>query len=187
MQKSEARQFFLNQRKSLSQLACIKLDDLLLIQFQRFNWSNMSCIGNFYPIEKQNEPNSILLSTYLKYILPNVKMAYPRILQQGTEMEFFEETEEFTENKWGITEPLPLHKILISEMDAVLVPLLGFDLTGHRIGFGKGYYDRYFEQNAKHCLRIGISYFDPIPKIEDTHQFDVPLTHCITPSNIYEF
>ena len=74
MQKSEARQFFLNQRKSLSQLACIKLDDLLLIQFQRFNWSNMSCIGNFYPIEKQNEPNSILLSTYLKYILPNLKI-----------------------------------------------------------------------------------------------------------------
>jgi 5-formyltetrahydrofolate cyclo-ligase len=75
----------------------------------------------------------------------------------------------------------------ISQMDAVLVPLLGFDTTGHRIGFGKGFYDRYFENNTNSCLRIGISYFDPIPKIEDTDQFDVPLTHCITPSKIYEF
>jgi 5-formyltetrahydrofolate cyclo-ligase len=187
MQKKAARQFFLNQRKALSQLACVKLDDLLLIQFQRFNWNNFNRIGNFYPLKKYNEPNSFLLSSYLQYTIPNIKIAYPRILQDDKNMEFFEETEEFTVNKWGIVEPLPIQKMSISQMDAVLVPLLGFDTTGHRIGFGKGFYDRYFENNTNSCLRIGISYFDPIPKIEDTDQFDVPLTHCITPSKIYEF
>ena len=96
-------------------------------------------------------------------------------------------TKNIIENKWGIIEPLPIHKIGIESMEALLVPLLGFDTFGQRVGFGKGYYDRYFENNTNACLRIGISYFEPIPKLEDTHQFDVPLTHCITPSNIYEF
>jgi 5-formyltetrahydrofolate cyclo-ligase len=187
MQKIAARQFFLNQRKALSPSACIKLDDLLLIQFQRIKWDNQKIIGNFFPMEKYNEPNSFLLAAYLKYILPDVKIAYPRILQDELKMEFFEETEEFTHNKWGIAEPLPIHKVSLSQMNTILVPLLGFDTNGHRIGFGKGFYDRYFENKNKSGLRIGISYFDPIAKIEDTDQFDVPLTHCITPSKIYEF
>lgn len=187
MQKTEARQFFKNKRKRLTQSDCLKLDDLLLIQFQRFNWGNMECIGNFYPIEKFNEPNTLLLSKYLKHALPSIKIAYPRILPNDLSMEFFEETEEFIENKWGIIEPLPIQKIEIQQMDAILIPMLGFDSFGQRIGFGKGYYDRYFENKTKSCLRVGISYFEPIPKLEDTHQFDVPLTHCITPSNIYEF
>ena len=187
MQKIEARQFFQNKRKALTQSECLKLDDLLLIQFQKFNWGNVKCIGNFYPIDKHNEPNSILLAKYLKLILPDISIAYPSILQNGQGMEFFEETEEFIENKWGIIEPLKIHKIGIESMEAMLVPLLGFDTFGQRVGFGKGYYDRYFENNTNTCLRIGISYFEPIPKLEDTHQFDVPLTHCITPSKIYEF
>ena len=187
MQKSEARQFFNDKRKDLSNSDCLKLDDLLLIQFQRFNWDAINCIGSFYPLEKNNEPNSLLLAKYLKLIIPGLKIAYPRILQDGINMDFFEETEEFTENKWGIIEPLPIQKIKYQEMNAILVPLLGFDKTGHRIGYGKGFYDRYFENNYNTSLRIGISYFEPIPKLEDTNQFDVPLTHCITPSNIYEF
>jgi 5-formyltetrahydrofolate cyclo-ligase len=147
----------------------------------------MECLGNFYPIDKHNEPNTILLAKYLKYAIPNITIAYPRMVQDGLNIEFFEESEEFTEHKWGIIEPLPIKKIDIIQMDAILVPMLGFDIFGQRIGFGKGYYDRYFENNTNACLRIGISYFEPIPKIEDTHQFDVPLTHCITPSTIYEF
>ena len=111
MQKTEARQFFQNKRKALTQSECLKLDDLLLIQFQKFNWGNVKCIGNFYPIDKHNEPNSILLAKYLKHILPDISIAYPSISQDGQGMEFFEETEMFIENKWGIIEPLPIHKI----------------------------------------------------------------------------
>lgn len=187
MQKATARQLMLQKRKALTAAECLKLDDLLLIQFQRFNWGHMESVGNFYPIEKHNEPNSLLLANYLKYILPSIIIAYPRIAQDGSSMEFFEETESFIENKWGIIEPMPIHPLYLEQMDAILVPMLGFDLTGQRIGFGKGYYDRYFENQPNNCLRIGISYFDPIPKLIDTHQFDVPLTHCITPSHIYEF
>ena len=187
MLKAAARKLLLTKRKSLTPSDCLKLDDLLLIQFQRLNWSESFCVGSFFPMETHNEPNTLLLAKYLKTIIPGLTMAYPRINANETTMDFYAETETLAENKWGIQEPLPLNKVSPNQMDVVLVPMLGFDLLGHRVGFGKGFYDRYFEHYPQAGKRIGISYFEPIPNLEDTHQFDVPLTHCITPWNSYEF
>ncbi len=187
MLKSAARKLLLNQRQALTNTDCLKMDDLLLIQFQRLDWSNVQCIGSFFPLEAHNEPNSLLLIKYLKAILPGLVVAYPRVDENTATMQFYVETDHLELNRWGIYEPLPIELVRQEQMDAVLVPLIGFDLVGHRIGFGKGFYDRYFENYPLHKPRIGISYFEPVSKIEDTHEFDVPLTHCITPSNSYEF
>ena len=99
----------------------------------------------------------------------------------------YKESEEFKFNEWGIAEPTSNEIVEPSIIDAVIVPLIGFDLRGHRIGYGKGFYDKYFENYPKHRPRIGVCYFEPLSNIEDTHEFDVPLTHCITPWNSYEF
>ena len=187
MLKSEARKHFLNKRKALSLTECVKLDDLLLIQFQRFKMGDVQKVGSFYPMDTHHEPNVLLLADYLKAVIPTIEFAYPRINPDKLSMDFFAETETLTENSWGIQEPIPLNKLMPIQMEAILVPLLGFDLAGHRVGFGKGFYDRFFENYPKSHLRVGISYFEPIPKLEDTQQFDVPLTHCITPWKIYEF
>ncbi len=187
MLKSDIRKSFLAKRKALTNSECIKLDDLLLIQFQRLDWSDTFYVGSFFPMESSNEPNSLLLAKYLKAIIPGLTMAYPRINDEDSSMEFYAETESLCENKCGIQEPLPFNKIAADNIDTILVPMLAFDEQGQRVGFGKGYYDRYFSANPFPYKRIGISYFEPIPKIEDTHQFDVPLTHCITPWNSYEF
>jgi 5-formyltetrahydrofolate cyclo-ligase len=102
-------------------------------------------------------------------------------------MHFYEATDELFLNAMGIYEPNQNKLIPSNEIDCLLVPLLGFDLLGQRLGFGKGYYDKYFSTCQNPYQRIGISYFEPIPNIQDTHEFDVPLTHCITPWNSYEF
>lgn len=49
-------------------------------------------------------------------------------------------------NRWGIAEPKPAlrHSISPRALDLVLMPLVGFDEAGHRIGMGKGFYDRTF-------------------------------------------
>lgn len=49
-------------------------------------------------------------------------------------------------NRWGIAEPKPVlkHSISPRRLDLVLMPLVGFDEAGHRIGMGKGFYDRAF-------------------------------------------
>jgi 5-formyltetrahydrofolate cyclo-ligase len=47
-------------------------------------------------------------------------------------------------NRYGIPEPVTDERLAPAELDVVLVPLLGFDRSGHRLGFGGGYYDRSF-------------------------------------------
>lgn len=187
MLKDEARKILLNKRQNLSLRECVKWDDLLLIQFQKLDWSNTHVVGSFYPMEKHNEPNTILLTTYLQQFIPDIKIAYPVIDAISQTMQFYEATDTFNLNSLGIHEPLKKQFILNNTIDTFLVPLLGFDLTGQRIGFGKGYYDKFFSTCKYSNNRIGISYFDPIPNLIDTHEFDVPLTHCITPWNNYEF
>ena len=62
-----------------------------------------------------------------------------------------------TNNRYGIPEPqsAPLAE---QRVEIVLIPLLGFDRQGNRLGMGGGYYDRWLQVNAGYCLRIGIAY-----------------------------
>lgn len=187
MLKKEARKLFLEKRVALTHKECVKLDDLLLIQFQKIQLGSFNCIGSFYPLDHQNEPNSLLFVKYLTFFIPDLKVVYPVIDPTGEKMNFYNQTKDTLINKWGIHEPLSIDYMPTEKIEVFLVPLIGFDERGHRIGFGKGFYDRFFENCTHNPKRIGISYFDPIPRIEDTHEFDVPLTHCITPWNSYEF
>jgi 5-formyltetrahydrofolate cyclo-ligase len=93
----------------------------------------------------------------------------------------------FQTNEYNIPEPLDQETADPSELDLVLVPLLAFDLQGYRVGYGKGYYDRYLKACRDNCLKVGFSYFDPVESVEDANEFDVPLDLCITPHRIYVF
>ncbi len=187
MLKSVARKELLAKRKNLTASECLKWDDLLLIQFQKLNFSNVHTVANFYPLENHNEPNSLLFTRYLKLMIPGIQMVYPVVNSLSATINFYKESEEIQFNDWGIAEPTSTEIVEPSIIDAVIVPLIGFDIRGHRIGYGKGFYDKYFENYPKHRPRIGVCYFEPLSNIEDTHEFDVPLTHCITPWNSYEF
>lgn len=187
MLKSSARKIFLEKRKNLTNKEILIWDDLILIQFQKLNLKAISCIANFYPMEKNKEPNTLLLVEYLKAMIPNLQIVYPVVDTSQSNINFYKESEKLQQNNWGIYEPVASEKVEPLSIDAILVPLIGFDLKGNRIGYGKGFYDKFFENYPKHRPRIGVSYFEPISKIEDTHEFDVPLTHCITPWNHYEF
>lgn len=88
---------------------------------------------------------------------------------------------------WGIKEPDPTTAKIIkaSAIDIVLVPLLGFDLQGHRVGFGKGFYDRFLATCKPECLKIGLSLEGPVSKIDDLHAFDIPLDVVISSDRVY--
>ena len=88
---------------------------------------------------------------------------------------------------WGIPEPQSGIKINSNQIDVVFVPLLIFDLQGHRIGYGKGYYDRFLAKCRKETIKVGLSYFDPIEKIDDIQSHDIPIDFGITRNRIYEF
>ena len=69
----------------------------------------------------------------------------------------------------------------------VIVPLLAYDKEGHRVGYGKGYYDKFLEKCNPHTMTVGLSFFDPVKEITDIEPFDVPLNYCITPKKLWVF
>jgi 5-formyltetrahydrofolate cyclo-ligase len=90
-------------------------------------------------------------------------------------------------NDWGIPEPVDGIEIPASKIDVVFIPLLVFDEKGNRIGYGKGFYDRFLAKCKSEVVKIGLSFFPAEEKLLEVDQHDVPLDYCVTPEKIYNF
>lgn len=90
-------------------------------------------------------------------------------------------------NSYGIPEPVNGFKVQEKDLDVIFVPLLAFDTTGHRIGYGKGFYDRFLSACSENTIKIGLSLFPVHQPFKDISETDIPLDYCITPDKIYEF
>ena len=95
-------------------------------------------------------------------------------------------------NRFNILEPPPrAQRLLATQLDLVLVPLVAFDLAGNRLGMGGGFYDRTFEfkkrfRHGKPVL-IGLAHSIQQAKALPVNDFDVPLDYIITESQIRQF
>jgi len=189
MTKNQLRETFKAKRNAISDVDRLKWDDLLLIQFQQFDFSNIQSLLSFWPIEHHSEPNVELMTRYLRIMVPDITIAYPvtNLVDYSMQAILTDEDSVFKTNQWGITEPIGTVEIPVQKIDLIFIPLLAFDENGFRVGFGKGYYDRFLEKSSPETVKMGFSYFEPVPQISDTNQFDVPLNYCITPQHIYEF
>mgnify|MGYP003632293976 CR=1 FL=1 len=89
-------------------------------------------------------------------------------------------------SSYGVPEPVSGIEIQPSKIEVVFVPLLAYDSKGNRLGYGKGYYDRFLEKCNSEAIFIGLSLFEPELEIpfENT---DIPLNFCITPKGIISF
>jgi 5-formyltetrahydrofolate cyclo-ligase len=189
MTKQELRKLYKAKRNDIHATERLRLDDLLLLQFQQLDYSAVQTVLTYWPLSHHAEPNTLLFSGYLRHMIPGLVMAYPLTdipSKQMTALAIHEDTVYHT-SQWGITEPKEGAVLQPAEIDMVFVPLLACDKHGYRVGYGQGFYDRYLANCRGDVVRIGFSYFDPIEKITDTSEFDIPLTHCITPQHVYEF
>lgn len=188
MLKSDLRKEYKQKRRLLDGRERLRRDDLLLLQFQQLNFTGIQTILTYWPMANHAEPNTHLFNGYLRHMMPDMRFAYP-VVQNKTDINAVLINEEtvYQTNQWGITEPEAGLEITPTAIDMVLVPLLVFDEKGYRVGYGKGYYDRFLSLCSPNTSIIGFSYFEPIPFISDTHEFDIPLSLGITPQHIYEF
>jgi 5-formyltetrahydrofolate cyclo-ligase len=90
-------------------------------------------------------------------------------------------------NEYGIPEPLDGIAIDTKKIDVVFVPLLAFDNSGNRVGYGKGFYDKFLAECRTDTIKIGLSFFDAVEPLEDVFESDVKLDYCVMPDNIYSF
>ena len=119
------------------------------------------------------------------------QVGFPRANPVDTSLQTYltNEQSQFEQSRWGIWEPEPSssREMQAKDWDVVLVPLLAVDQNGHRVGYGKGYYDRFLAETKSECISIGISMGAPIGAISDLHAHDIPLDLAISPEGIHRF
>jgi 5-formyltetrahydrofolate cyclo-ligase len=150
--------------------------------FTQLDLSFIKCLHFFLPIEGKHEPDTWPIIERIRREFPHVRISLPKMKGDELENIYFEGLHQLKKNKWGILEPEQGVPTPTEKIDMVIVPLLAFDEKGHRVGYGKGFYDRFLAQCRKNCQRIGISFFSATTLIEDIDDNDIRLTSCINPS-----
>ncbi|MFZ1530116.1 MAG: 5-formyltetrahydrofolate cyclo-ligase [Ferruginibacter sp.] len=189
MDKASLRMQYREKRAAISPLQKEKLEDLMLIRFQKLAIEIPAHIMTYAPIEKFNEFNPIHITDYCFFKNPGQSLFYPLIPGKEAPMQAILVNDDtlFETSRFGIDEPANGMPMFAEEIDMVLVPLLCFDELGYRVGYGKGYYDRFLQTCRKDVLKIGFSFFEAEKKINDIHKDDVRLDYCITPEKTYSF
>lgn len=90
-------------------------------------------------------------------------------------------------NEYNIPEPVDGLEVPATKIDVVFVPLLAFDKKGHRVGYGKGFYDKFLSECKPDVIKIGLSFFEAEELISDVFESDVLLDYCVSPNGVYEF
>lgn len=189
MTKEQLRQVYRQKRQEIHAHRKLQLDDLLLIRFQQLAFEHISVLMTYWPMANQAEPNTHLFTGYLRHMIPGLHITYPVADFSASTMHatLINEDTVYHTNIYGITEPANGEPVDQELIDIVFVPMLICDEQGYRVGYGKGFYDRFLAGCREDVLKIGFSYFEPVKNIDDTQSFDVPLNYCITPETIYEF
>lgn len=187
MTKKELRKIYLQKRLDLSEVQYQQLNQRLCDHFfQAVKLSGVKVIHTFLPIIRTREVNTWLIVERLKKDFPQIEISVPRINNQTSKLEhyFLESREQLKNNTWEIPEPVHGVPTRTDKIDAVLVPLLAFDKKGHRLGYGRGFYDRFLAECRPDCLKIGLSFFEPEEKIDGINDKDIALDLIVTPDKV---
>ena len=155
----------------------------------RFSMRHVTWLHLFQTMEQRKEVETKPFFDYLRNKHPRIHLVIPIVDQFHGVLRHahIPEDIEMVKNRWGILEPkLPMEFIPPMMLDMVLVPLLGFDMKGNRIGYGKGYYDRFLSLVRPTCLKIGVGY--ECQKVVDglpIEAHDTPLDFVITEKAVY--
>ncbi len=188
MRKSELRQNYLSKQKALSpQDRGVRSAAISEILFETFDLSQIEYLHLFLPIEKFNEINTRLIVEEVWRTHPHIQILVPRVDFSSDDIKSLSFTPDtnLAKNAWHIDEPTHDEFVDAEIVDMVLVPGLCFDSGGHRVGYGKGFYDRFLKRCRADCKKVGLTYFEPVDKIDDTHDGDVRLDIIISPDRMY--
>lgn len=185
MTKAELRRIFRAERNELDESERLQQSQAIADHFfASFDLSKITNLHCFIPIEKFNEVDTMLIFRRVWWEFPHVRTFVPRAdAVSGTiENVLFTSSSETVRTPWGIDEPAAGDIAADAEIDLVIVPGLVVDKALHRVGYGKGFYDRFLVRCRPDCLKVGVSFFEPVGAIDDIHDGDVRLDCCITPA-----
>jgi len=185
--KKELRLHYKNLRKSLSEENIEEKSLEISNQLIQLPIWDKTYYHVFLPIEEQKEVNTEfilhLLSGKDKEIVISKSDFETRIMSHF----LLTDNTKIRKNEYNIPEPVNGLTVPSQTIEVVFVPLLAFDLFGNRIGYGKGFYDKFLAECKPETIKIGLSFFEAVNQIDDVFESDVKLDYCVTPQKVYLF
>jgi len=191
MFKKEIRLKYKELRRSLSEnqieeLSLAIANEVLLLPIWEKTYFHI-----FLSIEEQKEVNT-------EYILHLLSGKDKEICISKSDFEtrkmtsiLLTDTTKIKKNDYNIPEPVDCPEasgeVSSNKMEVVFIPLLAYDKNGNRVGYGKGFYDKFLAECHPNTIKIGLSFFEPEEIISDVTTSDIQLNYCVTPNRIIKF
>lgn len=184
MPKRTIRGQVLAQRRHLSAESCVHLS--LLIQ-ERFLISDLyrqaDSLGLYSAVHNEVQTEQVAR----RALADGKRLYYPRVRGEALEFVTVRSVAELVPGSFGILEPTGADLMAWTELHLLVVPGVAFDACGHRLGYGKGYYDRALTQCPPAVERVGFAYeFQVVERLPvDAH--DCRLTRLVTEQRVLRF
>lgn len=187
MTKSELRKLYKQKRENLSSESIENLSIDIANNAIRAGIWNFNTYHLFLSIDRLKEIDTTYLLSVIQGKDKEVVISRSDF-NDGTMTHFLlTDNTVIKPNRFGIPEPISGLEIKPSQLDVVFIPLLAYDKKGNRVGYGKGFYDRFLSECNKETLKVGLSFFPPCENITGMDKNDIPLDLCVTPTGVYDF
>lgn len=187
MKKSQLRQKYKALRQALSETQIEDYSLTIANQLLKLNIWDKSFYHIFLTIEEQKEINTDYILNILSGKDKNIIISKSNFEDFSMTHYLLTDNTAIKKNAYNIPEPLNGIEIQSSQLEVVFIPLLAFDNTGHRIGYGKGFYDRFLAECKPDTLKIGLSFFEAENENFKASEEDIRLDYCVTPKTSYKY
>ena len=141
----------------------------------------------FLSIEEQKEMNTDFILNILSGKDKNILISKSDFATREMTHFLLTDSTVIKKNSYNIPEPVDGIKISNDKIEVVFIPLLAFDKRGNRVGYGKGFYDKFLSECNSTTLKIGLSFFEAEDEISAVSKGDIGLDHCVTSNRTYKF
>jgi len=187
LSKSQLRNTYRTLRQKLSKTQIEDYSLAIANQLLSLDIWNKSFYHIFLTIEEQNEVNTDYILNILAGKDKNVVLSKSKFEDFSMKHYLLTDNTTLRKNTYNIPEPIDGIEIQTSQLEVVFVPLLAFDVSGNRIGYGKGFYDRFLANCHPETLKIGLSFFEAETEIFEASAADIKLDYCVTPQRVFQF
>ena len=181
MKKQELRALYKQKRKDLTKIQIKGLQENIYQQMYSLDLSKVNNVHVFLSIPKFKEIDTVPLISYFRNKNKRIVISKCNFKDNTLSHFYFEDDTVLALNKFGVPEPVNAEPALENDLDLIFVPLLISNIKKYRVGYGKGFYDRFLSNCRKDAKFIGLNFFPPITAIEDKNEFDIPLHQVIYP------
>ena len=159
MKKKELRETYKQKRKDLSLDEIEKLQENIYQQIYNVDISEVRNVHLFLSMKKFKEIDTEPLINYFRSKNKRIVVSTCNFEDNSLSHFYFDENTILELNKFGVPEPVNAKEVTENELDIIFVPMLISDEKKYRVGYGKGYYDRFLSKCRKDALKIGLNFF----------------------------